>query len=516
MSTRPESRTARLTAQEVARFTAVVALLAIFWDAAVGHGLTWENDPYWTYWVTKTFLIATVFGLGTAWFGIGAGRGAVITAVHTVVLTVYYWTFSPIGLPSSPEWLDLEHTWITGIPIHFGVIYLGYLTALWLWRRRSRLADEDSAPRATAALLSSVVITVVAGGIASLVLGDFPGVTWFLVRILLTVPFLLWWWAWAGQDRTAAVVGGVVLAFVWATYGQFLGPVGLPDTPLRIFDTPAPEATVEWLDYRQLWVVSFPIYLASMVIVLLLDSMRRDRARIRTPATALVGLMTVMLLTGAQVSEQTLGQEGVVATIEASGPARIETGDFYSNQFTSGSAEISARVEDMGGRVTPLAPHDRVQIDAAVQTDDGAVTVTVRDPLVSHPLGEHTTWWGVGLDVTHHGRSGIGTDRLPALESTVAVFGIGEVAVDGRTVARAVPVHVMTAREGLANDATLELDVGMEGVPIPGLEAGHLRVLWADHEERVEDPQPGRYIGGLVILAVLLGGVLALVRAERR
>jgi hypothetical protein len=88
----------RLSAADVAKFTATVALAGIFVDAAIGHGLTWENDPYWTYWVTKTFLIATIFGLGTAWFGIGPGRGAVITVVHTLVLTVYYWTFSPIGL----------------------------------------------------------------------------------------------------------------------------------------------------------------------------------------------------------------------------------------------------------------------------------------------------------------------------------------------------------------------------------------------------------------------------------
>jgi hypothetical protein len=98
------------TLSDLAKFTALVALLGILTDAAVGHALQWENDPYWTYWITKTFLIATIFGLGTAWFGIGAGRGAVITVVHTLVLTIYYWSLSPIGLPSSPDWLDLEHT----------------------------------------------------------------------------------------------------------------------------------------------------------------------------------------------------------------------------------------------------------------------------------------------------------------------------------------------------------------------------------------------------------------------
>ena len=56
-----------------------------------------------------------------------------VTAVQTLILTTYYWSLSPIGLPSHPEWLDLQHTWVTGPPVHFGVYYLGYLVALWLW-----------------------------------------------------------------------------------------------------------------------------------------------------------------------------------------------------------------------------------------------------------------------------------------------------------------------------------------------------------------------------------------------
>lgn len=87
MRPRPADPNDRLTAGQVSRFTAIVALLAIFADAAVGHGLAWKNDPYWQHWITKTFLIATIFGLGTAWFGIGVARGPFITAVHTVVLT---------------------------------------------------------------------------------------------------------------------------------------------------------------------------------------------------------------------------------------------------------------------------------------------------------------------------------------------------------------------------------------------------------------------------------------------
>lgn len=64
---------------EVVKFTALAAMLAIFFDAAIGHAMIWGNDPYWTYWVTDTLLMATVFGLGTMWLGIGLGRGALIT-----------------------------------------------------------------------------------------------------------------------------------------------------------------------------------------------------------------------------------------------------------------------------------------------------------------------------------------------------------------------------------------------------------------------------------------------------
>jgi hypothetical protein len=86
--------------------------------------------------------MATVFGLGTAWFGMGLLKGALITAAHILALTVYYWSLSPIGLPSQPEWLDFEHTWATGLPVHFGVYYLGYVIALWLWRRRFAALED--------------------------------------------------------------------------------------------------------------------------------------------------------------------------------------------------------------------------------------------------------------------------------------------------------------------------------------------------------------------------------------
>jgi len=263
-----------LTTREVVAFGGLTALLAILADAAIGHGLTWENDPYWTYWITKTFLIGTVFTLGTALFGVGVGVGAAITVVHTLILTIYYWTFSPIGLPSSPEWLDLEHTWLTGLPIHFGVIYLGYLGALFVWRRRATLDPAALEPATTAltALVVAVLAVVVAGIVVTILLGDYPGFTWFLVRILITFPLVLAWWSVAGRDPGSAVVGGIAIALAWAAYGQFLGPVGLPQAPLRILDPVPPPAAVHWLDYTSLWAVSVPVYVIVLVGAMLAAS----------------------------------------------------------------------------------------------------------------------------------------------------------------------------------------------------------------------------------------------------
>lgn len=500
--------------RQLAKFSGAVALFAIFGDAAVGHGLLWENDPYWTYWVTKTFLIATVFALGTAWLGVGVMRGAIITAVHTVVLTIYYWTFSPIGLPSSPEWLDLEHTWVTGMPVHFGVIYLGYLIALWLWQRRGADSNDQGDLGATAglALLASLAVVVIGGGLVSVALRDFPGFTWYLVRLLITVPFVLMWWAFAGRDRLASVVGGVSLAFIWATYSHFLGPVGLPDTPLRIFDQDAPGATVRWLDYRETWLISLPIVAIAAVVALVLVSRRSSNSTQRTVtpplrmAGALVLVATVALGGVAFASNEPGGDD---ASVTASGPVQLEEGPWYGDEFTDGSASIELYARDRAARVTPLEPHDILTIEASVEHPDGSTyDVAVADPIVSDPLGRHTTWWGVGFHHWHHGRSGIGTDALPPIHSEIAVFGLGEISVDGEAIATGVPVHVMTAEHGLPG--RLEMDVGDVASDVIGLPDGHLRVVWEDYEGGAgQGPKRSRNaLGSAVLMGMLALGLL--------
>ena len=230
---------------DVVKFTALASALAIFLDAAIAHAMFWGNDPYWTYWVTDPLLMATVFGIGTMLFGIGIGRGALITAVHVLLLTTYYWSLSPIGLPSHPEWLDLEHTWITGLPVHLAVYYMGYLGAMWLWARRP--AIEASSGRSLgaiglAALAVSAATVLVAGLVQALMFQEFPGLTWFVMRIAVATPFTLAWWMLAGNDRRSAIAGGILLAFLLTTYSHYLGPVGLPSEPARLLAGDFPSA----------------------------------------------------------------------------------------------------------------------------------------------------------------------------------------------------------------------------------------------------------------------------------
>lgn len=500
--------TNNLTGRQLAAFTALVALFGILADAALGHGLTWENDPYWTYWITKTFLIAFVFGVGTALVGIGRLRGALVTLVHTLVLTIYYWTLSPIGLPSSPHWLDLEHTWLTGLPIHFGVIYLGYLAALWVWRNRLAVLDVEPAKSlALRSLAAGALIVVLAGALANLVLGEFSGVTWYVVRLLITVPFLIVWWAAVGRGVRGAVVGGIILALVWATYAQYLGPNGLPDTPLRIFDTAAPPATAHWLTYNQIWLASLPIYLAVMIGALALAGL--PRKRLSGPiALALAAVATAMAV--ATIIPEDSPKK---ADVRASGDVFVETGAFYSDQFVGGKGNIAVSAVDSGDRASPLPPHDQLAIMAEITTSAHVYSVIVNQPMVAHPMGLHTTWWGVGYEVDHHGRSGIGTDKLPNIKSKLAVFGLGEVTVDGKIVAVGVPVHVMTAEQGFPKGARLEMDVGSEHMtPLPGVPDGHLRVLWSDFEEDVPGESLEHYLGGNLVLWGLIAAGLAITR----
>ena len=256
---------------------------------------------------------------------------------------------------------------------------------------------------------------------------------YFLVRALLTIPLVFLWFAFAGRDVVAALTGGVLLAFIWATYGDFVGPLGLPDTPLRIFDQDSPPATAFWLDYRDTWLVALPIYLVVMCAVLvatsaLLRGARGERGRLALPtAPAAVVLALAGFLFVANIWVEPGGTD---AALNASGSAQVEQGDWYGNDLVTAQATLDMDAEDVVRRVSPLEPHDRLSLSAVIEHPDGRTyEVSSTQPMVSDPAGRHTTWWGVGVNVWHHGDGGIGTDAIPAVRAEVAVIGLGQVTV---------------------------------------------------------------------------------------
>jgi hypothetical protein len=228
---------------------------------------------------------------------------------------------------------------------------------------------------------------------------------------------------------------------------------------------------------------------------------RGDLGRVRAQPRAAIALAVGALVATAvgAVVAPSVGSESAHATIAASGDAQAETGAYYRGTLSAADGSLHLRVVDRNPRVTPLPPHDIVELTAAFTHPDGhRYTIAANRPIVDDPLGRFGTWWGVGLNVWHHGRSGIGSPLLPATESKTAVFALGTVERDGAPIAAGVPVHAMTM-EG----DRVELDVGDPTTAVPALPDGHLRVVWRDADVAVHEPKVAHYAFGLAILAGL-------------
>lgn len=506
---------------EAVKFTALASLLAIFIDAAIGHAMIWGNDPYWTYWVTDTLLMATVFGLGTMIFGIGIGRGALITAVHVTLLTIYYWSLSPIGLPSNPEWLDLEHTWITGLPVHMAVYYLGYLGAFWLWTRRTA-AGSNGAPRperslaqvGAAALVVSAAVVIIVGLIQTVVLNEFPGITWFVMRVAVAVPFTVAWWMLAGNGRGSALVGGIVLALLLTTYGHYLSPAGLPSNPARLFAENSPPADVHWLSYRQQFMVMLPFgaVVASFAYLLAARWLAHrsespepgSRRALLSGGGAAVGLAILGLVTAPH-----LGPQANQAVVTSIGTASLAIDRQPDSRPVSASLRMT--MENRNTHKTPLPPHDRIDLAADLAGTDGkAYEIHATQPMVADPAGRFTTWNGIGFGKWHDGRSGIGLAGLPPTRSNVVAFALGSISANGRILATGVPMQVV-ATDG--ESRRLQLHVGDHGSPqVPS----SFDVIWQDFDGGYSGSSKyARYLFGSGVLLVLMGFTFAAARRRQ-
>ncbi|HEU5286209.1 MAG TPA: hypothetical protein VFU20_06845 [Sphingomicrobium sp.] len=506
----------RLSIRGTAKFGLLTGLCAIFIDAAIAHGLFWENDPYWTYWITKSFLIATVFIIGTAFLGIGLVQGFLITAVHTAILEIYYEWLAPIGLPQEPQWLDDNHLWVTGVPVHYLAILIGYLMALWIWRRADPVREGGSArsadsagARATpaalavSALVATAVILVLSGVIThAILLGEFPGITYFVQHLLIGFVFLYLWSAYVGAGERGWIVGALMLSLVWTTYGIYLGPVGLPEK-------------VQYLTHHQHWSRVFPGDFLAALIGLFIAIRLLPSLSARVPAAALSLLALALLAPDSAVAKP----RGLHAGAAASGQAHRVLGpnpvDFRSTQPANGS--ISIKVVEGGNRWSHVQARDAIELAAEFTASDGRYRIVVDRAMPRHPLGAYTTWNGVALNHEMHGETGIGTSKLPLMMPEISLYGWGKVWRNGQLVAAMTPVHAMVSTGGSMPGVMLEVDT--EEKTLRDVAGGYLTVYWPTVEglrmprETLRNVQILGWVGliGLALLFFLLAR-----NAERR
>jgi hypothetical protein len=527
MASRPEDFTTTAASSssevrnlsDVVKFTALAALLAIFFDAAIAHAMLWGNDPYWTYWVTDTLLMSTVFGIGTMLFGIGIGRGAAITAVHVLLLTIYYWTLSPIGLPSHPEWLDLERTWITGFPVHLAVYYMGYLGALWLWRRRGATApdrrgrlERTMAEIAVAALAIAAGIVVVTGIIQALLLQEFMGLTWFVMRIAVAVPFTIAWWMLAGNDRTAATAGAIMLAFLLTTYSHYLGPVGLPADPARLWAENSPPADVHWLSYREEFMVMLPLTAIVAVAGFWFASSwfgYKNRKHEARGAMLAGGAAAAALVVLGAVTAPGLGANANRVSVKSVGPASLASAN--QGAETQAPATLRMTVANRNIHRTPSPPHDTIDLRATIPGVGGEVLeVRASQPMIADPAGRFTTFGGVGFGEWHDGRSGIGLSTTRPAKSNVLAFALGDIRLNGQLIAARVPLQVSATSEEKRRLVLHVEDTGLAQLP----SATH--VTWSDFEAGDSDAsENARYMFGGGTLLIFLGFMFAAALRQR-
>jgi hypothetical protein len=498
-----------LLAKDTVKFAILVGLSAIFIDSSIAHGLFWDNDPYWTYWITKSFLITTVFLLGTAFIGIGIWQGLVLTAVHTAILEIYYQWLAPVGLPQEPEWLDFNHLWVTGVPAHYLAILAGYFLALWLWRRnrpeRFAAREADVHEFAVYALVTAVIILVFDGIITqALLLRDFPGITFFVQHLLIGFVFVAVWTAYAGFSTAGWLVGSLMLALVWVTYSMYLGPRGLPLRPPT------------YSGYDDLWWKSFPgAFVSALAGWWIAGKLMKNRRFLVAGAAATI--LALAILGAPQAFAQgplpiEKGTNALQATARASGDGMRVVGanpvDMKSTQPMNGTISIEAW--EMGNRWSHVQNTDAMRVVANFTSGGARYDVTIDKPMPRHPLGQYTTWDGVVYNHDMHGDTGIGTANLPKMKPEIALWGWAEVKRNGEVLSRMAPAHVMVTSKGPLPGIMLEIDT--EQKTLTREPDGYINVMW--HKvESLQMPTAQEHtrtiVGWVAIIAVtlLFGGL---------
>jgi hypothetical protein len=431
--------------------------------------------------------------------------GLILTAVHTLILEIYYQWLAPVGLPQEPEWLDFNHLWVTGVPVHFLAILGGYLVALWLWRRNHPVLETERGETwrfVVYGLVTAVVIVSLDGILTqSVLLRDFPGITFFVQRLLITFVFVCVWTAYAGSGSIGWSVGALMLALVWTTYSMYLGPRGLP------FDQPY------YSGYRDLWWLQFPGGFVSALIGWWIGVWLMNKRRMI--GVAGIGMLAGLLGVPADpATAQPKGTDGLVATARASGEGLRVTGadPFAMNSTVPMNGTITIQTVEMGNRWSHVQNTDDMQVSAEFTAGDVRYTVKIDKPMPRHPLGSYTTWSGAVYEHEMHGNTGIGTSKLPKVRPEIALWGWAEVSRNGEVIARAAPAHLMVLTDGPIQGVMLEIDTEAKGLSAEP--DGYINVMWPTVEalEMPQEQERTRQVVGWVGIAVfvVLFGALAI------
>lgn len=484
----------KLNSRELVVFGVLVGFTAIFVDAIIAHGLFWENDPYWTYWITKTFLIITVFTIGTALLGIGIRQGLIITGVHTLILEIYYEWLAPIGLPQEPMWLPFKDLWTLGVITHFLAILAGYFIALWLWYRSKERYELARVEKTVGKVLLVTFVVLLVDGVIThgLVARDFPGITFFVQHFLITFVFLMAWMVYIGFDLRGKIAASLLLALTWIGYSLYLSPMGLPN------------GAVEYLGYKELWSQHFPSSLISIFLALWLVTkfIRKDFLMISGTAALLLLLSfspTTTLAKGNMSAEAKA--EGELMFVVGSDPVNMKSTEM-------GSGFISISTEDDGNRWSHLQNQDKVDVVAEMNLSGEKYKVIIKQAMPRHYLGLYTTWSGVVYEAEMHGDTGIGTAKLPKVTPEIALWGYAEVYKNEELIAKAAPAHIMVMEKEPIKGIMLEVET--EGKGLLGAPDGYLNVLWPEISSiqvPEEEKQQREFIGwaALLFLTLLFG-----------
>lgn len=218
----------------------------------------------------------------------------------------------------------------------------------------------------------------------------------------------------------------------------------------------------------------------------------------------LILLLVVFAAQGAVFAES----GGSPASASASGKGLIVVGpDPYNFESTDSiDGTITIEVNDKGDRQSPLQNIDEVSVDAKFSAPDSDYEISITEPMLSH--GRQPTWFGVGYNQKMHGKTNIGTNRLPEVEADVVIWGWAKIFKDGEQIHERVPANIKVMKKGPLSGITMM--IGTQEQLLSDIPNGYLHVRWPNLDKLTLPKQQTKLRerlgwGGLIFLNLWFG-----------